>query len=763
MRIFKIFILTILCMNSLNAVADNILKININGLSTITRGTVLSYLPLEIGDDYSEEINSKVISSLKKTQFFKEVKVDFKNGVFNVNLIENPTIKFVDFKNYKEDRVLSNDLIEQIIKNLGLEAGKVFSESKLNNLIKQLNMLYSENAYFQTKISLNKTIDEKNRIGIEVFFEEGEQALIKSISVTGNKAFSEDELIDLFDIGEPDFFLLNYFTEKDQFSRTAFNAGIEKVISKYLQNGYLDATFISKDIRYNKSINKLFISLKIQEGVQYKVGEVTFTGTLLGKDPLKLRKLIDVENHDTFRRNIVLEGIKKITSSYQNDGYAYTKLELKVIPVKDTDLIDLIIHVNPDNRIFIDRISISGNYRTQDNVIRRQLKLLEGSVYSKIELEESIRRVRRLGYFSDLTYEIKRQEKDKTKSDLFIRVVETKTGEVSIGLSHSNSTGAAVTAGISQNNILGTGNTLNAKFSNSDAVEQLSLYFKNPYINSKGHSISYGFTDTTINASDLDASDYSISEQGFSFGYGLPLTDVSEIFSEIKFSDLNLICGTILASSDEIAQCSESNSNDLTISFTYASNTLNDFYFPSNGSKNTFQTIIGTPIADHKYYIIKTSHRSYYPVLEDKTFKVSSRLNFASGYGGDELPFYKRFYEGGASSIRGFDFNSLGPKYAVAGTPKGGEISLISSVALSSNLAFAGLDNPNMRVSGFIDGGFISEKISDFDANEIRASSGISFSWLTPIGPIGMHYAWPIIKKSGDTKESFAFELGTTF
>jgi len=346
---------------------------------------------------------------------------------------------------------------------------------------------------------------------------------------------------------------------------------------------------------------------------------------------------------------------------------------------------------------------------------------------------------------------------------MFITVLEQKTGEISIGLSHSNSTGGAITAGISQNNILGTGNTLDARLSNSDAVEEMSFYFKNPYINDAGHSLSYGITNRVLNASDLDTSDYNLDEMGFSFGYGIPLSEDSSIFSELLVVSNDLKCGSSLRLYDEVSQCGSNDDLDFTVSLSYNKNTLNDFYFPTDGTRTSLKSSVSLPVADFKYYLLESSVKGYKPVLDNKVFKYSSRFKTGSGYAGDELPFYKRVYEGGSSSVRGFDFNSLGAKYSTTNKPKGGELSWISSIGLGAPASIIGLDNENMRVSAFIDGGIISEKQSDLDFSEFRASSGLAFYWLTPIGPLGVHYAIPLIKKSDDLTTSFSFDLGTSF
>jgi len=760
----KSILLPFLLIFSLNAFSQKIEEISIQGLSNISRGTLLSNLPVEVGDDIpNESIQSTIYENLLKTNFFESVKLKIDSSTLFIEVVENPVIKYFDFKDYEDNEVLNDEIISEIKDNFNLNNGKIYSKSNLDKLIKQLEVLYSNSAFFNTQIKALLNTDEKNRIGIELVFNEGEQALIKTMRISGNKYFEEDDLLDVFDIGEPDFFLINYFTEKDHFSRPAYKAGIDSLINKYTNEGFLDLTITKEEVNFIKESNEIEILISLNEGTQYKVGEFVFTGELMGINPQILREKIEINDGEIFKRSAIISAVKVITRLFQDQGYAYSNTSLSVKSEKDSDLLKVILELKQNAKIYIDRINIEGNHRTQDNVIRRESKLLEGSLYSKSDLDESIKRIKRLGYFSDVSYKIQRHAENEDKIDLLISVVEQKTGEISLGLSHSNSTGAAVTAGISQNNVLGTGNTLDARISNSEAVKELSFYFKNPHVNNQGHSLSYGYTDKITNASDLDTSNYNLDETGFLIGYGIPVSDASNISAELKVSDINLTCGESLRTTDEVTQCNSNDSSDITTTLAYAKNSLNDFYFPTDGSRSILKTTIGLPLGDFKYYRFESSYVNYEPVFVDKILKISTRFNTGAGYGGDDLPFYKRFYEGGSSSVRGFDFNSLGAKYASTLKPKGGELSWINSLAIGAPSKFVGIDNDNMRISLFTDGGLISEKQSSFDLNDFRASSGVALSWLTPIGPIGIHYALPVIKKNGDATSSFQFELGTSF
>ena len=761
---FKSLFLSLLLLISFSAFPKNIDEIVIKGLSTVSRGTVLSFLNIETGDTIPEKSKIMQISdNLIKSDFFQEVKVEIVGLSLVISVKENPVIKYFDFKDYEEGKVLDENLIIDIKNNFNLKTGKVFIKKNFDNLLQQLKSAYSDNSFYKTIIKVNTNLDEKNRIGIELLIDEGEQALINKMEIIGNKFFQQDELLDLFNIGEPDFFIINYFTEKDRFNKQAFDAGIESIKNKYIEEGFLEVAIPEKKVLYNKETDSLNISIKVSEGERYKLGEIIFSGDFLNYDPNILRNKISLKDGDNFKRSKIVNGIKKITKLFQDKGYAYASSTLEIKLIENTNLLKAFITIDSDERVTINRINIKGNHRTQDDVIRRQMNLTEGGVYSKQDLLNSINKIKRLGYFSDVSYELKRQLDYSDRVDMFISVTEQKTGEISIGLSHSNSTGSALTAGISQNNIFGTGNTFDARISNSDAVEEMSFYFKNPFINNAGHSMSYGVTNRIVNALDLDTSDYTLDESGFSIGYGIPTSKTSSIFSEMKLSSVDLKCGSSLKSIDEVEQCNANDDLDFTTSITYTDNTLNDFYFPTDGSKAWVKTTLGLPVADFNYYLFETSFVDYTSILDNKVFKYSSRFKTGTGYAGDELPFYKRFFEGGSSSVRGFDFNSLGAKYASTQKPKGGELSWISSTAIGAPASLIGIDNNNMRISAFLDGGLIGEEQSDLDLAEFRASTGVALNWLTPIGPIGVYYAFPIIKKTGDLTKSFSFALGTSF
>jgi len=741
--------------------SQTIKDIEISGINSISRGTILNYLPIESGEDFNLEVSSQIIKVLYKTKLFKDVEIDFIDGKLFISITENPTIKYIDFLNYDDGEILSEDNIPSLIKTYSLSTGQVFIEKNLVNLTNTIKDLYRDNGYYSIKVSTKENIDSANRIAIEIDIQEGNRAKINSFKILGSNYFTEKQLKKLYSMGEADFFPLNYFTNKDEFNQIIFDSETEKLKTKYFDEGFLDFEILSSKVDIDEKQSLINVSLDLFEGKRYLLGEIDFSSNNEFSEKF-LRSKISLENNNPFQRDKLISGLKKIQSLYHNKGYAYADVNSDIKLDKDKGIVNVNVDISKNEKVYVGRINISGNTRTQDDVIRREFNILEGQIYSREDLDNSLSNVKKLGYFRNASMEFVASKNNKDIMDIYLSVEETKTGEISFGFSQSNSTGTSVNAGIKQNNILGTGNIFNGSFSNSSAVKDIRFFFKDPYFNDLGHSISYGLFNKKIDGSSLDVSSYKIDETGGSFGYGIPLDKTSDIFANLNISNIDLLCGSTLASSGyEYAQCNANKNLDITSSLEFSQNTLNDFMFPTSGLKNTLVFNSSIPGSDFSYFQLSGNHSSFYPVSDQLTLNFKTKLAFGRGIGDEELPFYKKYYGGGSSSVKGFDFNSLGPKYP-NGLAKGGEVSYLSNISLISPVTFME-DSENMRVAGFIDVGSINENFSDFSIDEMRASTGIALTWVTPLGPLGIYYAQPILKKADDNIESLSFTLGSSF
>ena len=427
-----------------------------------------------------------------------------------------------------------------------------------------------------------------------------------------------------------------------------------------------------------------------------------------------------------------------------------------------SNTVNLIIDISLKKKVYINRITISGNTRTQDEVIRREIGISEGGLYSRTAIVNSITKLRRIGYFSDVQITTNELPDFPDKIDLHFSVQETKTGELSFGISHSNNYGISLNAGIKEKNFLGSGNTLNAQIKFSDSYNKISFFFENPYFNTKQHSISYGAFMSSLDDNDVMTDSYKIDTVGANLGYGVPLTENTRLNGSLQFSKNDITCGSSFATSDyESSQCASTSNDEVSININWNENTLNHYMYPTNGRSNALSVDLSLPLGDYRYIIANASHKSYKPLNNDLTLKLTGNLGLATGYGGKELPFFKRYFGGGSGSVRGFGSKTLGPLYP-NGKAKGGELSVLASANIISPTPF--IDNSdNMRMSAFVDMGNVYGSTSSVDLGDLRMSAGFAFAYMSPIGAIGMYVATPLLKKSGDDIENFAFSLGTGF
>ena len=750
--------------------SNPITNINFIGLNNAPEESLLKLIPFKAGQEYMSTLSDGIIESLFETGLFSDISISKNQNNLDITLKENPTIKYFDFEldsgsgfaNWinGEKLLFTSEILNDELNDSLLSPGKPYTRKKLDDLILLLESKYSESGYYNASFTPSISIDEQNRAGINLAITQGDRVRIDSFKITGSDKFTEDSLLKLFEIGEADMLLFNYFTNKDLFTEAEFKKGIDLLTNKYFDSGYLDFQILDVETKLDKPKEKISININITEGIQYKLGKVTFDGELGSLDLETLNGSLSMIEGDIFNRNLVIQDIQKLTDLFADKGYAFVNIN----PVTSEFLnsVNINFNVSLNKKVYINRIIISGNTRTQDEVVRREIGISEGGLYSRSVLRDSLIKLRRLGYFSDVQISTSEVKDMPDKIDISFLVKETQTGAVSFSVSHSNNYGISFGAGIKEKNIFGSGNTLNADFSVSDSYNRISFYFMNPNYNDKGHSVSLGAFRSEINDDDVAENSYEINSTGASFGYGIPLASNTKINTEIEFSKNEIKCSSLFSSSGyESSQCATSKNDEVKLNVNWSENTLNDYLYPTEGVSNSISTGIALPLGDYKYFNLNADHTSYRSISDTTTLKLTSNLNLSKGYGGKALPFYKRNFGGGSGSVRGFGNKTLGPLYP-NGKAKGGEIAILGSANLIAPAFFMD-NNEKMRVSAFIDTGNIYEKSSNIDLGDLRMSAGLGFAYLSPIGSIGAFISTPILKKDGDIIEDFGFSLGTGF
>jgi len=764
------FICLVPLLFSIQGFANPINKIDFVGLNVISNTTLMAILPVKIGDQYNQNTSDEIIQTLFNTGYFSDITISNNNNNLTITLSENPYIKYFNvstgtgsnWSNWlnNEQELLDTSSLNELIESNNLSAGNIYTKSRLVDFVTSLKTKYIAAGYYNSQIDSAVEVDSQNRIGIELNIDQGKRAKINSMSITGAAKFSDKELLDLFTIGEADFMLINLFTNKDHFTDIALNQGLELMTNHYFNSGYLDFKVLDVISTLDDNKEKLNIDIQISEGIQYKLGKVSFEGELGNQTSESLGDLLSIKSGDIFNRQSVVNDIQTFVDIYSDQGYAF--VDINPITQDFLGTVNVKINISLNKKVYINRITISGNTRTQDEVIRREIGISEGGLYSRSALRNSVLKLRRLGYFSDVQMSANKVEGMTDKIDLSFIVEETKTGTISFSVSHSNNYGISIGAGIQEKNIFGSGNTLNAELKLSESFNKISFYFQNPNYNDQNHSISIGAFKSEINDDDIMQDSYSINTKGLNFGYGIPLTESTRLNTNIEYATNDISCGSgFSAAGYEPTQCATSSADEVKLSINWSETTLNDYMYPTEGKSNALGIGFATPLGDYRYFDINANHTSYKPLSNDLTLKLTANLGLAKGYSGKELPFFKRYFGGGSGSVRGFGNKTLGPLYP-NNNAKGGELSILGSANIIAPAYFFD-DSDNMRMSAFIDAGNIYEKTSNIKLGDLRMSAGVGFAYLSPIGAIGMYWSTPILKKSGDIIENFGFSLGTGF
>ena len=753
-----------------HAYSESINEINFIGLNNASEELLLQKLPINIGDEYSDSSGDIIIQSLFNTGLFSDISIKIINGKLDVLLEENPLIKYVEFDQDIDKGIsawlnqtkphLNSEKLEELLLSESFSSGDIFTDKKLNNFISILESKYLQNGYFNTLIDSKVDIDSQNRAGVIFRIKQGKRAKIESFEIIGASKINKDELLKLFAIGEADMAVINYFTNKDLFTESEFQSGIDSMANKYYDSGYLDFIILNAETSLNEAKDEISINLEITEGVQYFLGDVSFNGDLAGFSIKELNNTVNLTKGNIFNRNLVIQSIQNLTDLFADKGYAF--VEVSPITSETENKVNIDFNISQNKKVYINRISISGNTRTQDDVIRREIGISEGGLYSRSILRDSLLKLRRLGYFSDVQISTSEVSNMPDKININFSVEETQTGAISFTMSHSNNYGISFGAGIEEKNIFGSGNTLNAQIKVSESFNKVSFYFMNPNYNDAGHSVSIGAFRSEINDDDVAVNSYEIDSSGASFGYGIPLSNNTNIFGDLEYSKNTIKCSALFSGTGyESSQCATSKNDEFKATISWSENSLNNYLYPTEGVNNSIVGGLSLPLGDYRYYSLSANHTGYTPISDNTTLKLTGNFNLAKGYSNKELPFYKRYFGGGSGSVRGFGNKTLGPTYP-NNKAKGGEISILASANLITP-AFFFDNNEKMRMSAFVDAGNIFEKSSNIDLGDLRMSAGFGFAYLSPIGSIGAFVSTPILKKDGDTIENFGFSLGTGF
>jgi len=739
--------------------------IEVRGLQNIAPGTVFTYLPYRVGDTFAEADSTRVIQELYKTGFFRRVDVARRGDVLVVQVEELPTIGELTITG--NDKVEKADL-EKALKSAGLAKGRVLNRQALKQMEQELQRLYFSMGLYGVRVQTKQTELDGNRVALEIEILEGTPAKIRTINIVGNKDFSEKELLKLFDLGPTSWY--QFFSDRDQYSRQKLAADLEKLRSFYLDRGYLKFNVDSTQVSISPDRKDIYISIGISEGEQYSVSEVAFAGNMILPEE-EMRRLVTIKAGERFSRKALTESTDALVKRLGNEGYAFANVN----PVPELDeanrKVKLTLYVDPGKRVYVRRINIAGNYNTDEEVFRREMRQMEGAWFSGEKVERSKERLQRLSYVESATIETKPVPGAADQVDLNVGVTERLSGSFSIGAGYSQSDGVLLTLALSQANFLGTGNNVSLNLERSGVRNIYSLSYLNPYWTVDGVSRGFSVYFKETDAAEASLSRYLMDSYGGDVKFGIPLSEYTGVrltvgldHSKLKRTD---------SSPDWVK---EEDYNFYTLTPSWYRDTRDRAIFPSRGSYSLASLEVAMPGSGLEYYKANLSHDHYFSLTSNYVFKLGAVVGYGDSYGKaysyvdkdgitreTPLPPFRNYYVGGIRSVRGYEDYSIGPRDS-EGDPFGGAFKLAGSAELVFPPPFLGEESAkNVRMGLFYDIGSAFSSYDAFDAGELRMSAGVSLIWLSPIGPLTLSFAQPLNEKPGDRTQKFQFAIGAGF
>ena len=752
-----------LCTGSAFAVDPfTVRDIRVEGIQRTEAGTVFNYLPVKVGDTFTDDKGASAIKALYATGFFKDVRVEAEGDVLVVTVEERPAIGAVEFSGTKE---FDKDTLTKALKEIGLGESRIYDKALLDRAEQELKRQYLSRGLYGVQITTTVTPIERNRVNINFAVDEGDVSRIRQINIVGNKAYSEKELRDQIKLSTPGWF--SWYTKSDQYSKQKLTGDIEALKSFYLNRGYLEMQVESTQVSITPDRKDIYVTINITEGDKYSVSDVKLEGEMFGRED-ELSQLVTLKPGDVYSGAKLTETTKKISERLGNFGYAFANVNANPQINREKKEVAFTILIDPGKRVYVRRINIGGNTRTRDEVIRREMRQLESSWYDASKIKLSRDRVDRLGYFTEVNVETPEVQGTTDQVDLNMNIVEKPTGAIALGAGFSSSEKVTLTGSIQQANAFGSGNTIGLDVNTSKRNRTIALSQTNPYFTDDGISRSYEAFVRTTRPPLVNTGDYRVRTLGGNVRFGVPFSEVDTVFFGVGVERTEVdVDSTSPLVYRQYANDFGDGSTALTTSFPFTvawqRDSRDSALIPTTGRYQRANFELST-LGDLRYYRATYQHQYFKPFLTTSTLALNGEIDYGRSFGGRPYPVFKNFYAGGIGSVRGYEGSSLSVNPVQDVDITGGNARLILNAELQFPFPGTGVDR-SLRWFTFVDAGNVfntvaGEKIS---VANMRASAGIGISWVSPIGPLKLSFGKALNAKDADRTQPFQFQLGTGF
>ena len=781
------------------AMADFIIQdIRVEGLQRTEPSTVFNYLPVKVGDNFSDARSEEIIKNLYATGFFDDVRVETMGNQVLLTVVERPTIATLNITGAK---MLQNDAIKKNLESFGLAQSQYFNQATLNQAVVALRDEYVGRGKQSVKITPTVKKLARNRVSIDIAIDEGKSTKIADIEFEGNHVYSDRKLMKQMSLSEGGMW--TWLTKSNQFNEQKFSQDLERVSEFYQNNGYFGFRIVDTDVQTNEDKTKQTIKITVDEGERYRWGKVTIDGDTREVPKEELYKMLTMKEGKWYERQKMVKSLEAMQNRMGSAGYAFSEINVQPVPNPQTKTVDFVLHVEPGRKVYVNQINITGNNKTRDEVVRRELRQMEAAPYDTSKLQRSKERVELLGYFDNVQFDAKPVEGSPDQVDVNMSVQERSTGSLDLSAGWVQDTGMVLSAGVSQDNLFGTGKSASARVSRSKTTVNGSLSFTDPYFTPDGVSLGYDVYGKSYDPrkASSSAKQYKTTTAGAGIRMGIPVTEYDRVNLGLAAEHLtvNTYKGAPKRYADFINQYGKGTGGVGSFkgwlykgTIGWGRNKTDSALWPTRGYMTGINGEIALPGSDLQYYTLTHNQTWFFPLTKDFTLMLGGEVGVGNGYGKTKtMPFFENFYGGGLGSVRGYESGTLGPKvydeYGEKISYGGNKKANVSAELL---FPMPGIkDSRSVRLSLFADAGSVwdGKTYNDSSSNtyytnnaaqnpyglgkthkstfkeELRYSAGAAVTWLSPLGPMKFSYAYPLKKKDSDEIQRFQFQLGTTF